>query len=64
MSEKAVFGYLEALAFSLNVSLMLAYIFKVVSLKYNTFQQRNKLTLLPYYIVLIFLSVLCATDLV
>ena len=34
---------------------MLAYVFKIVRLKYNSKQIKNKLTLLPYYVILVFL---------
>ena len=57
-------GFTDAFSFAINLLLGLAYIVKIVLVKYKKDTNVNKLTFLPYYVVLVYLSVLGVTEVI
>ena len=55
-------GFTDAFTFAINLLLGLAYIVKIVLVKYKKDANVNKLTFLPYYAVLVYLTVLGVTE--
>ncbi len=54
-------GFTDAFSFAINLLLGLAYIVKIVLAKYKKDVNVNKLTFLPYYVVLVYLTILGMT---
>ena len=54
-------GFTDALTFAISLLLGLAYIVKIVLVKYKKDANVNRLTFLPYYVVLVYLTVLGVT---
>ena len=54
-------GFTDAFTFAICLLLGLAYIVKIVLVKYKKDANVNRLTFLPYYVVLVYLTVLGVT---
>lgn len=57
-------NYNDAFWFSISIYLALIYTFKIVELRYSTHIDKNKLTLMPYQVVLAYLITLVITTLI
>jgi hypothetical protein len=53
--------FLDAFSFAISLELGVVYVMKIVLVKYKNDSNINKLTLLPYYVVLVYIFVLSIT---
>ena len=53
--------FLDAFSFAISLELGVVYVMKIVLVKYKKDSNINKLTLLPYYVVLLYIFVLSIT---